>query len=228
MPAVSILSWISGTNSTSDGGGIRGYWSLKVLEKLMEHIGKYEMSLAKRNSEDRDRNAREGLHSFWPEYIPSNVTHVNKVYLQEGEKDYSKYDETEADWTSPQHIGKWQTSRRYLPCHYFDYISGASTGAYVHQSKHMKPYLLSNSLIAIMLARFRMTVKDCLEEYRDLGDKIFGNPNFFRKTRGVPQHKFDSHNLKQVFEDFTYRRAEHRDRFGGPVTFPTKPGVCKA
>jgi hypothetical protein len=46
-----------------------------------------------------------------------------------------------------------------LPCHYFDYMYGTSTGG----------------LISIMLARLRMTVPQCLEIYRQVGDDLFGH-----------------------------------------------------
>ncbi|KAF8250922.1 hypothetical protein K440DRAFT_517943, partial [Wilcoxina mikolae CBS 423.85] len=44
-----------------------------------------------------------------------------------------------------------------LPCHYFDYIFGSSTGG----------------LSAIMLGRLRMGVDDCLKEYNALGSQVF-------------------------------------------------------
>lgn len=46
-----------------------------------------------------------------------------------------------------------------LPCHYFDYMYGTSTGG----------------LISVMLARLRMTVPQCLEIYREVGHKLFGH-----------------------------------------------------
>ena len=45
----------------------------------------------------------------------------------------------------------------YLPCHYFDYVSGTSTGG----------------LIAIMLGRLRMSVDEAIEEYKRLSAKVF-------------------------------------------------------
>ena len=45
-----------------------------------------------------------------------------------------------------------------LPCHYFDYMWGTSTGG----------------LIAIMLGRLRMSVPQALQVYRDVGQVIFG------------------------------------------------------
>jgi hypothetical protein len=46
-----------------------------------------------------------------------------------------------------------------LPCHYFDYMYGTSTGG----------------LISVMLARLRMTVPQCLEIYRRVGHELFGH-----------------------------------------------------
>jgi len=46
-----------------------------------------------------------------------------------------------------------------LPCHYFDYMYGTSTGG----------------LISVMLARLRMTVPQCLDAYRVFGHKLFGH-----------------------------------------------------
>ncbi|KAH8726464.1 acyl transferase/acyl hydrolase/lysophospholipase [Phaeosphaeriaceae sp. PMI808] len=46
-----------------------------------------------------------------------------------------------------------------LPCHYFDYMYGTSTGG----------------LISVMLARLRMTVPQCLDIYRRVGHDLFGH-----------------------------------------------------
>lgn len=46
-----------------------------------------------------------------------------------------------------------------LPCHYFDYMYGTNTGG----------------LISTMLSRMRMTVPQCLEIYKDMSQKIFGD-----------------------------------------------------
>ena len=46
----------------------------------------------------------------------------------------------------------------YLPCHYFDYVSGTSTGG----------------LIAILLGRLRMSVDETIEEYKRLSTKVLG------------------------------------------------------
>ncbi|KAF1983568.1 FabD/lysophospholipase-like protein [Aulographum hederae CBS 113979] len=52
-----------------------------------------------------------------------------------------------------------------LPCHYFDFMYGTSTGG----------------LIATMLGRLRMTVPHCLAVYRTVGDDLFG-----KKRSSIP------------------------------------------
>lgn len=50
-----------------------------------------------------------------------------------------------------------------LPCHYFDFMYGTSTGG----------------LIATMLGRLRMTIAQCLEVYQDVGQQLFGKRRSF-------------------------------------------------
>ena len=55
-----------------------------------------------------------------------------------------------------------------------------------------------------MLGRFRMTVFDCLEEYRTLGDRVFGNPRPIHKMKPLPDavgwDKFSAETLEEVFK----------------------------
>ena len=59
----------------------------------------------------------------------------------------------------------------YFPCHYFDYIGGASTGG----------------LVAIMVGRLRMSVDEAIEEYKDISAKLFDKPSF-RLKRLLTKH----------------------------------------
>jgi hypothetical protein len=98
-----------------DGGGIRGYSSLIIIRQIMRSIKKIE-------EEELPPDLSEQHSSYYPEpYTPcinngdssiqSNVTSTTKVQSDEisscGSEDC-----------------------RYLPCHYFDYIGGTSTGGY--------------------------------------------------------------------------------------------------
>lgn len=78
-----------GTLTMADGGGVRGYFSLLVLEDLMREIQRQEQL-------DGDIQ-----HSFHPCDRPAD-------FLGEDVP--------------------------FLPCHYFDYIGGTSTGAYAVSS----------------------------------------------------------------------------------------------
>ncbi|MCJ1359612.1 MAG: hypothetical protein MMC33_009614 [Icmadophila ericetorum] len=138
--------------------------------------------------EELDSEAR---HSYHPESGPENVRQA----LSNG--------------------GQIDPARRYLPCHYFDYIGGSSTGG----------------LIAILLGRFRMSVPDCIEEYMTLGDEVFGNPRTFNTLRFKigNRAKYDTTKLERVFQDVTERRSEKIDESHNDsrVKFPSNPGMCK-
>lgn len=67
----------------------------------------------------------------------------------------------------PQHHSQ---RTAFLPCHYFTYIGGTSTGG----------------IIAMMLGRMRMTVEDTLAEYENLGERVFGKPRLFSMRGPIP------------------------------------------
>ncbi|KZM25365.1 uncharacterized protein EKO05_0000583 [Ascochyta rabiei] len=96
---------------TLDGGGIRGYSSLIIIQRLMHEVAQCERRLQEEEGPVPGSNRRE-------------------------------FDED-----------------ALLPCHYFDYMYGTSTGG----------------LISVMLARLRMTVPQCLEIYRRVGHELFGH-----------------------------------------------------
>lgn len=73
-----------------------------------------------------------------------------------------------------------------------------------------------------------MTVSDCLEEYKIMGDKIFGKPRPVsqRNTVVAPWTKYSHSGMKEAFEDVTNRRGEQRNGVT-PVIFPSNPDLCK-
>ena len=79
-----------------------------ALEKLIEYIGNEEES-------------RGSFHSFDPQPWPENVY---QAPLTEDEESYVKNANNREE--AVRRIPK---NRRYLPCHYFDFICGSSTGA---------------------------------------------------------------------------------------------------
>jgi hypothetical protein len=92
----------------ADGGGIRGYWSLLALQKLMEYIAEEEIPV-------------QHEHSFSPQLYPDNVS--QGPFTEKETNDLSAAADHEAKFRA------LSNARRFLPCHYFDYICGSSTGA---------------------------------------------------------------------------------------------------
>ncbi|KAF1930023.1 FabD/lysophospholipase-like protein [Didymella exigua CBS 183.55] len=167
-----------------DGGGIRGYWTLLVLERLMKSIFLEELKQA--------AVGQTAFHSFMPEAFPDNVSQLDD-------------DET----------GKKNPGRIFLPCHYFDFICGTSTGG----------------LIAIMLGRFRMTVEDCLDEYKTMSDRIFGKPRWIsQRNMGMPWPKYSSRSMEKAFQDVSLRRSDSTTtgkHHSTMPTFPSTEGICQ-
>ena len=116
--------WAKKSILSLDGGGVRSFSSLLILQELMGAVEEYERRI---NPEARS-SADSPLVNCLPDKQPSRSA------------------------SDPRSVS------RYLPCHYFDYVSGTSTGG----------------LIAILLGRLRMSVDEAIEEYKELSTKVFG------------------------------------------------------
>jgi len=75
-----------------------------------------------------------------------------------------------------------------------------------------------------MLSRFRMTVNDCITEYKKLGGKVFAHPRPLAKG-GVLWHKFSAANLHNAIQEVTNRHCFHEKGFG--AKFPSDPDFCR-
>lgn len=100
-----------------DGGGIGGYGSLLILKALMDKIGDEEMRL----------DPQTESSSYPCMYKPrSNKTdgesHLSSTWL-------SKTSDADENIVATSTQGL-PNSARFLPCHYFTYIGGTSTGGY--------------------------------------------------------------------------------------------------
>ena len=79
-------------------------------------------------------------------------------------------------------VGGTRSVLGYLPCHYFDYVSGTSTGG----------------LIAILLGRLRRNVDEAITEYKAICATVFGKASS-PLNRLLPN--YDSTDRKRIFED---------------------------
>jgi len=112
------LTWI-------DGGGIRGYSSLLILQSLMAEIAKVEQqtippatSSASPYLFDSDEANAGGASTRTP-----SMHHSASVKQRELPQALSLRRVKSEPSAKPR-----KDSSQYLPCHYFDYICGTSTG----------------------------------------------------------------------------------------------------
>ncbi|KAI1751776.1 acyl transferase/acyl hydrolase/lysophospholipase [Xylaria castorea] len=162
-----------------DGGGVRGYWSLLVLQHLMQVIRNFEVA--------EDGATRSSFH---PCETPNNVSHL----------------------TNPGNLDNHTEYTPFLPCHYFDYIGGTSTGA----------------LLTILLSRFRMTVEDCLKEYETMAGTIFAYPRVFHKMNiFMGRNKYNTKNLEMAIREVIERRVQVRIEDDTEPLFQTDIDTCR-
>lgn len=87
-----------------------------------------------------------------------------------------------------------------LPCHYFDFMYGTSTGG----------------LIATILGRLRMTVTEALELYRKVGDDLFG-----KKRSSIPlRTKYFHEPLEKAVKDIVSSRCHEHENCDGNDLHP--------
>lgn len=88
----------------------------------MESIANEEERIAGEVEEEEEEEEKAaGNHSFWPQPWPDNVSQVPP------DRDLKKkLDEAN---NAEARRREYPAAQRYLPCHYFDYICGSSTGA---------------------------------------------------------------------------------------------------
>lgn len=89
-----------------------------------------------------------------------------------------------------------------LPCHYFDFMYGTSTGG----------------LIGTMLGRLRMSVPQCLEVYRQVGNELFGKV----KSRWPLFTKYDHEPLEAAVKEIVkkYCKSHPQGTCTGEDLFP--------
>ena len=79
-----------------------------------------------------------------------------------------------------------------------------------------------------MLSRLRMTIDDCIEEYRNMGANIFGKPRLFSMRGPIPwnQEKYSHRKLEESIKDVVKRRHWKDDQFSDSM-YPSTPDRCR-
>ena len=74
-----------------------------------------------------------------------------------------------------------------------------------------------------------MTVEDCITEYEELGDKVFGRSRWchFRSPLWLPRVKYDHNVLKQVVKDVVDERVPRIGTFPGGKNFMFDENRCR-
>ncbi|KAG8532208.1 uncharacterized protein KY384_003849 [Bacidia gigantensis] len=179
-------------NIIVDGGGIRGYSALLIIGELMKKIKHIEQNMPP-GPDPWDGPAHSSYHPVDPDQEMS----------------------TDSDDSASDSASKMAESSAFLPCHYFDYIAGTSTGG----------------LISIMLGRLRMSVDECIEEYRALGDEVFGKRRIFHLRSippiWLPREKYNHKNLEAVIQDLVKRKVPKIGRFPGGRNFEFDENRCR-
>ena len=74
-----------------------------------------------------------------------------------------------------------------------------------------------------------MTVPDCMQEYTDLAEKVFGQPRHFSTLRFLigNRAKYKTTKLENVLKNVTERRTERRISDVRKIMLQSGRGLCK-
>ncbi|KAI1850224.1 hypothetical protein JX266_004082 [Neoarthrinium moseri] len=152
-----------------------------------------------------------GIRGYWSLLaLKALMEEVQKVEKERDEGTHSSF----APCAEPERVSHLRSEEytHFLPCHYFDYIGGTSTGA----------------LITILLSRFRMTVEDCITEYRTMAGTIFGRRRVLHalNTFIYPKPKYYAKSLDDAINQVSNRRKE-RGSNKSEILFETDSKTCR-
>lgn len=125
---------------------------------------------------------------------------------------YSPLIDCVQDKNLPPMTNDTRPTSHYLPCHYFDYVAGTSTGG----------------LIAIMLGRLRMNIDDCIEEYEHLSARVFQKPSS-RLRRSLTNYNKEAQwrVLQDQFDMLRPMWPSPSEGSEQPVLFKSDPYRCR-
>lgn len=122
------------------------------------------------------------------------------------------YDETDQH-DSHETVKPPTETSPWLPCHYFDYVAGTSTGG----------------LIGILLGRLRMNVDDCIAEYEKLGEEVFGHSRWFhlRSPFWWPREQYNHKTLERIIQRVVNEKVPKIGNFPGGKNFQFDENRCR-
>lgn len=80
-----------------------------------------------------------------------------------------------------------------------------------------------------MLGRLRMNVDDCIRDYEQFGEKVFGHPRLFhlRSPLFWVRDKYDHKILEKVIKEVIENRVPHVPNFPGGRNFAFDENRCR-
>lgn len=217
---------------TLDGGGIRGYSSLLILKALMHEIWVWEqhynaLDMIDRTESPTDIRGRSDTPIHASQEHKSDSVTSNEFTTDVSSESPKDIPEIVTASSGPKKSSSTDSLTRrpiseeeLLPCHYFDFMYGTSTGG----------------LIATILGRLRMTVGEALDLYRSVGDNLFGK----RRSRVPLMTKYYHEPLEKAVKDIVGSRCHEHENCDGSDPYPwdldhldeafdvDKPRVCQS
>jgi len=193
--------WARPTILALDGGGVRGFATLLVIQELMKKIEVCQLG----------HHHGSSCSSKSATVRPFLLTHC--LCDKKIEKDGLDPGPCSAAYSQNPNA-KFGTEE-FLPCHYFDYIAGTSTGG----------------LSAIMLGRLRMSISDALSQYQKFGTRVFGHPRMIYKGPPFffPRARYSTRRMRTaILEVVKTQRPEYNRAELAKTTFKQDaPDHCK-
>lgn len=215
-------------NALTEGGGTRGYASIRILQNLMTRIEMIEKmhpephnssfgpppdtgdelnGYIRRVRTNGNNDAVEAINpllrrgSSGP---PGLIRRATRVLTGESHHDRQQQD-AEAGQRARQRLEQGKTDNVFLASHYFDYIAGTSTGA----------------LNALMFGRLRMTTEECTEHYPDFARRIFQDRRGKRTLGGILRPIYDHAPLEAALNDLVeYRLPQNAKKWMKELASP--------
>ncbi|KAF4625720.1 hypothetical protein G7Y89_g12444 [Cudoniella acicularis] len=217
---------------TLDGGGIRGYASLLMVKFLMDAVARIEKDypdephdtsfmprVEQESPPNGTANHPNGHAAEPPAALPTARTNSaprGGIFWRRRTNEDSLAEQT-TDNDPENTNGNTVHGTGYLPCHYFDYITGTSTGG----------------LNAIMLGRLRMPVEECIRRYPEMAEGVFTRKkrSWAKRIASMTLTKYDATPLQNKIMEIVSSRADPEN---APVLsgfafdeYPSPKDLCK-